>query len=647
MNKRPFKKSEKYMFCIFLQNTSLEEDSLIKFIHNDDEYLLSRNLSLIHSSVLSDLIIRNEKDAINLDYFHDSDDFQLICNLFNYKRIFITKSNIDYLEFAANFFQIPILIKKTAKYRNQYNDFLKNPIFKKIELLRLQVFSIFKPFSIFKEDNDETNTSNDEYNTNKSEFTTKNQKETASKIDKEKVTNTLTDSQIPTIQYESEYATTVSHLIFSSCLLDPLNIDKYIQIVVRDQILLKEFIKTAQDNKLSLPFTTLILAILNYHLHNTSEIKLPASKIDVKTQDFTLEFDTNLGEYLTNLGNFFITIYKFWKDYESLIDLIKKDDSNEFQAKFSTNPQMMNDKSIFSNFFKTSMISSSINCFKYFLVNWATLFGNLVVDREMVQSAIIGGNIEIFRLILEKYKGNPVDFINDTILFHKEEILNWIIENHCQFLSIYNSCCSRVLYGKKYVIQKWYNCKKCHSGNNGCCKFCAKHCHINEDKENSHKIKCSTRFISECYCDDDCELSKNIDLIGNKKFVEIDDLVLLSLYCLNAYALKALINEGAYIVRCRDRVTKDGYVLNDQKLIELITSLKGYKEKSIDEINDDILFNNMNDRENDLNFNENFENNLHNVFREFQNIVPSVLKEEDLSNGNVNNNLNENECIIT
>lgn len=230
------------------------------------------------------------------------------------------------------------------------------------------------------------------------------------------MTNTLTDSQIPTIQYESEYATTVPHLIFSSCLFDPLNIDKHIQIVVQDQILLKEFITTAQDNKLSLPFTTLILAILNYYLHNTSEIKLPTSEIDVKTKDFTLEFDTNLSEYLTNLGSFYMKIYKFWKDYQSLIDLIKKDDANEFQAKFSTNPQMMNDKSLFTSFFKTSMISSSINCFKYFLVNWAILFGNLVVDREVVQSAIIGGNIEIFRLKLEKYKGNPVDFINDYIL---------------------------------------------------------------------------------------------------------------------------------------------------------------------------------------------------------------------------------------
>ena len=158
-------------------------------------------------------------------------------------------------------------------------------------------------------------------------------------------------------------------------------------------------------------------------------------------------------------------------------------------------------------------------------------------------------------------------------------------------------------------------------------------------------LKDSTRFISEWYCDDDCEFSKNIELIGNKKFVEIDDLILLSVYCLNTYALKTLINEGTYIVRCRDRVTKYGYVLNNQKIIELIKCLKGYKEKSINEINDDI-FNDMNDRENDLNFNENFENNLHSVFREFQSIAPRILSEEKLNNGNGNSNLNENDCII-
>lgn len=48
-------------------------------------------------------------------------------------------------------------------------------------------------------------------------------------------------------------------------------------------------------------------------------------------------------------------------------------------------------------------ILSSIKCFKYFLLNCRSLFPHFNFDENIVRSAIIGRNIEIFLLSFEKY----------------------------------------------------------------------------------------------------------------------------------------------------------------------------------------------------------------------------------------------------
>lgn len=587
------------MFCVFFQDIQSNEDSTILIIHNKSQYSFSRELSIKYSPTLANLINQNEENEINLDYFYEYDDFQLISDLFSFKRIFITKTNIDFLEFAANFFQIQILTDKTTKYKMQYNDFLKNPIFKKIKTLRNQIFSIFQSTNFSEEEEEEIdNNNNDDCNTNdnfdsksnddKDEIETQlNTNEKEKQVDSTKI------SELPTIQYDEEYSSTVSHLLFSACIFDPLNIDKYLQIISHDKLLLTNFIEAIRSNELCSQLCNFILEILRKMLEGTEDASL--IKPQKKKYYGSKKLDTNLFQYFNDLSHFFRNLYSICQQNKYFVDIIKSDDVDEFQSKFASNPKIMNDFALYKSLFKISMITSSVKCFKYFLINWTPLFGQITVNKQMVQSSIIGGNIEIFRLTLEKYDGSAVDFIQDSIIFHKNEILRWIIENNCQFLSLYNTCCSRVLYGTKYITQKWYKCKKCYKRVGfGCCKFCAKHCHLNKNEDDDSHNVCFDYISSSCFCDDDCALSKNIELDGTKIFVEIDDLILLSIFSLNTSALKVLIEEGAYIVRCRDRTTKDSYSMMDKKLIELLSNLKGYKEKLVDELDENKKENQFN-----------------------------------------------------
>lgn len=54
---------------------------------------------------------------------------------------------------------------------------------------------------------------------------------------------------------------------------------------------------------------------------------------------------------------------------------------------------------------------------------------------------------------------------------------------------------------------------------------------------------------------------------------------------MNTSALKILIDQSTYILRCRDRITRDQYQVYDEKLIELISGMRGNKPKFVDEIN--------------------------------------------------------------
>ena len=604
------------MLCIFLENTPPRDDLLITIKHNEDTYTFSRDLTLKHSQKISDLLNNQEEEnTINLDYEHIYDDFQLIADLFNYKRIFINRLNIDFLEYSANYLQIPVLIKKTEKYRNHYNDFLKDPIFKELRSLRKQVFSIGQlqcnsddeSDSDYEDDttNDNTTNSNTNHNENSNSNENNNEiitekddkKETNADIENDNKTNTDNNQEINEItkvvvsdetneetkeythqiKYRPGYSSSVTHIIYSACIADPLNAEKYLQIVKNDPEIYNDFQKNINSNLFLPTFNTILLKYLLMKISHFDPFYFNSRS------NYLL--DTNLSSYFNEIDSFYHIFHSHKKSLEIIISIIKDDDIGSLQQMNIAHTDAFTNKEKFSLLFQVSMIASSIKCFKYFLLNCETLFHHFKFDKNLIRPSIIGGNIEIFRTLLDRYSGSPIDFLNDAILYQKNDILKWIIVNHVQFLSLYNSCCSKVLYGEKFIKQKWYECRNCYPKHTeGCCKFCAKHCHVNNDGEvRLHNPKFN--YIStSCYCDDECMLSQNMEPVGNKEFVEIDDLILLAVFCLNTGALKILIDEGGYILRCRDRVTKEPYIMNDQKLNELIVKMRGYKVMNVEEI---------------------------------------------------------------
>ncbi|KAK8892927.1 hypothetical protein M9Y10_030179 [Tritrichomonas musculus] len=597
------------MFCVFLQNIPPEQYSTISVTHNETVYTLSKELSLQNSELISDQAKNETNNPINLDYDHEYDDFQLISDLFNYKRVFITKLNIDFLEYSANYLKIPILIKKTIKFRNHYQDFLNNPIFEEIKSLHKQIFSICQQKNAYDEkddfsDSDEENedtqdeiteqkrdenknsnkdvksevTSSNTNNDNDATSTTENNETKNTDDNNGSIQNSMTSENIQKIKYKPEYASTVSHIFFGACLADPLNIDTYLKIVANDAEICSHFhnLLSIDDGKIgdsqmnNILWKTLNVSCKNFFINNEKRLSL----------------DTNLFKYFNfQYGPFFCAITEMKNLLEIFVNMIKDDDIDSLQQFFIADESPLKNLTIFTNLFRFSAILSAMKCFKYFLLNYSSLFPDFKFDANIVRSAIIGGNIEIFRLSLDRYGGEAIDFIKDSIIFNRTKILKWLITNDIQFLSIYNCSCSTVLYGVEYVRQKWYSCSNCHpEPGYGMCKFCAKHCHLNKDGEDVHNPEFQ-RISTGCFCDDDCPLSKNIEIIGNKRFVEIDDLILLSIYCLNVSALKVLIDEGAYILRCRDRITRNAYSFDDEKLKQLISGMRGYKDKYIDEIN--------------------------------------------------------------
>lgn len=561
------------MFCVFLQNIPPDEHSTLNITHNDIVYTISKELAMKNSKLISDLLNKQSDETINIDYEHEYyDDFQLISDLFNYKRIFITHMNIDFLEFSANYLNIPVLLKKITKFRNHYNDFLKNPIFEEIKSLEKQVFSILKKESSCNKDYDSNKSKDDNYDISNQQSDISNDINSNSQQNNEsKNQNTNDDLEdIQKIKYKPEYASTVAHLIFAACLSNPFNFEKYIKIIANDLQLIQSITQIHSVDSFCSYYTSNYKSLLLKYMP-------PNSKLPDYEYKLSGRLDTNVRSYFNNIWSFYEEIFDMKNLFPTFVNAIKYDDIGLFQQLYVSNEKILKDSKRISNLFQICAIYSSIKCFKFLLLNYSSYIKNFFFDRNIVRSAIMGGNIEIFRLSLEKYSGDSVEFIKDSIFFHRTNILKWLIRNDIQFLSLYNCCCSRVLYGTNYIRQKWYKCPNCHPiYYHGVCKFCAKHCHSNEEGEKKHNTSYVT-IQEQCFCDDDCPLSKNIELIGTKKFVEIDDLILLSIYCLNTSALKALIKEGANILKCRDISTKNAYSLLDDKLIELISSMNGYK----------------------------------------------------------------------
>ncbi|KAK8876290.1 hypothetical protein M9Y10_006485 [Tritrichomonas musculus] len=703
------------MFCAFFYEIPKEDYQMIEIRHNDVMYSLSKDLCMKYSSFLSTKLKNSECNSIVIDYDYEYDEFDLISDLFNYKRVFITQANIDFLEFVADYLGINILINKTKKFRSQYQNIFQNPVCDKIKKIYRQIFSI----SSYPNGTNESNTSIDEYeddnlknnsniiidiaNKSQKSFIISNDKykntciyynndknnknslffdiykndeqkifidinknpddhkneinidnfndksneksknddkyiiddhDNADKsgesiqnkstinidiyrdengcmcidIDKENISflcgmdieifddeegNICIDinrqNGIPRIYYDPNYITTAAHLMIAAIMAHPYDVNHYLQIIKNDHFLLSKVTEISKSGALMYSFFD-TLKIKLYHgkeKEEEEEEEEESHSFRSKRRLFTNLFlsntysdraklDTGLLAYLREIASSFDQFINVEDSLAIFLNTIKTDDVDLYQQLFLSHSNVVNNINCFNVLFIMCASFASMKCLKFMLLNSSSYHRRFRINKEHVRFALAGGNIEIFRMLLDKYDGSPVDFINDAILFHQNKILKWIVCNYVLFLSLYNTCCSRVLYGTTYIKQRWYKCKKCHiPSNHGCCHYCAKHCHADNEK---HSLQNMGIHFS-CFCDDECELSQNIELVGDKTFVEIDDLILLSVFCANLGALKILVNEGAYIKKCRDDVTQKQYTLNDDKLCKLMMSVVDIKEK--------------------------------------------------------------------
>lgn len=375
------------MFCILLQTDAGKDSATVEIVHNDNTFSCSKDLCIKNSKIFEDMIKKGT--PINIDYERDDDDFQLIVDLFNYKRVFITHTNIDFLEFAGNEFQIPKLIKKAKKYRNQYEDIIENCNFKELITLHNQMFSILNAIPNKKTDDNETPNKNEEGNDNE-DF----------------------HFDISEIKYNPEYSSTISHLIFGLCLAKPLYIPQYMKTVESNPTLRKHFEDFLDDDVLANMFCNILRACLKIpEKQDTTDMEV------VKYNDNiipTSEYDTGLINYLEKIANYIADMNSDFSRFKSYVQAIKIDDVDTLQQLLNSNQKIYNDQRSYKTLMNLSSAYSAVKCVKFFILNFQSQFGrSLIIESNDVTASIIGGNLEIFHLLLEKYKGSRDIFIKD------------------------------------------------------------------------------------------------------------------------------------------------------------------------------------------------------------------------------------------
>lgn len=147
--------------------------------------------------------------------------------------------------------------------------------------------------------------------------------------------------------------------------------------------------------------------------------------------------------------------FKLLKNYRKsghnhfyLTSILLNDDIESLQ-KITVDPKFNYDQTIQPSFFEicpfiqneptlidVSAFFGSIKCFKYFLLNGSNL---LIPDNSneiLPHFAIAGGNVEIIRICNQK-KLNLAGTPQIASLFHRNNIIDWLIEGECQEIGDY------------------------------------------------------------------------------------------------------------------------------------------------------------------------------------------------------------------
>ncbi|OHT08404.1 hypothetical protein TRFO_23082 [Tritrichomonas foetus] len=170
----------------------------------------------------------------------------------------------------------------------------------------------------------------------------------------------------------------------------------------------------------------------------------------LKERSRAILFPTIFNDNDKNINDYEKDDWKLLKDRRKggysphiIAEIISNDDSDRLQEASTSSSFNINMKippSVFETFwilnFSPTLIQyaackGSINCFRFLLLAQADLSMKDNRRTSIQTFAIFGGNSMIIRIIDQ----NKFDFkkhLNDSILFHRNLIFNWILETHCK-----------------------------------------------------------------------------------------------------------------------------------------------------------------------------------------------------------------------
>lgn len=114
---------------------------------------------------------------------------------------------------------------------------------------------------------------------------------------------------------------------------------------------------------------------------------------------------------------------------DDLDALVEYSTHSDFDINFKFKYDSIKDLSLIN----ISILFSSINCFKYLIVNGAEL------DFESYHAAIKGGSNEIIRLI-EQSQGTTPNFFQDAVVYHRYDLAMWLTEDESDFSFMKQVC---------------------------------------------------------------------------------------------------------------------------------------------------------------------------------------------------------------
>ncbi|OHT14173.1 hypothetical protein TRFO_03247 [Tritrichomonas foetus] len=471
------------------EDVELEKESLL-ILHNGQDYQVQRKLAYISSNYIKKILINDPSlDEIEIDFDDEYNEFSLISNFLNNNFITITSENYIFLKNASKILSISCIAQKVESFEKQFESIKNNH-----EIAILQTYESII-FGITEENLQNI------------------------------VENFIFFSQIENNKYKDSDLELVAQIILTAA-----------QIQYKSAPLLFKFVKLLNNYKINEILIENVHNIKKTSMRNYFIQGLYDSGVSSSLQYYNYG-DPDHSEISTNLRRSGVNPHEIcyairFDEVERLQEISGQSSDFDFNQKvpfssYESMPMLSNCVLIeYAAFF------CSIKCFKFLLINQAT------IRSQLLKFAIAGGSIEIIRLC-EQNGCNFLKAVQYCIRFHKSDIFEWVISNKLKIIG-FDTVCTFSFTGVSYASQQWYECFDCFTAPEGCCEFCARHCHKH------HPIL--DKGFAKAYCD--CGHSHCKGLIEVKdvdKYDYIENLILKSIQYCNFKIFMRLIELGANI----------------------------------------------------------------------------------------------------